>query len=188
MKKAQLELALRFAGKIARDRDFIVFGSQCILGIVKSPPKECLVSQELDLYPRNLPEAMPLLVARLGRRSAFARANGFFVDCVTPELAAMPDGWTERLIPFRTKATGGITGWCLEPHDLAASKLAAGRAKDLEYVGTLIEHGLIKRATLNHRIISLPLVPSHIEQRAALVKTGFRRRPSAKRRSKSRNG
>src|SRR6266446_1873903 len=87
MTKSQLELALREAGKIARDRDFIVFGSQCILGTVARPPRACLISQELDLYPRSHPQAVMLLVQELGARSRFSRREGFFVDCVTPDLA-----------------------------------------------------------------------------------------------------
>ena len=123
---------------------------------------------------------MSLLISRLGARSGFAQKNGFFVDCVTPDLAAIPEGWTDRLIPFRTNATRGVTGWCLELHDLAASKLAARRAKDWDYVGTLFEHGLIKRAILMDRIATLPLAPSHIAQLAASVKTGIRWRQIAK--------
>jgi hypothetical protein len=33
----------------------------------------------------------------------------------------LPTGWTERLIPFRTPRTGGVTAWCLDPHDLFAA-------------------------------------------------------------------
>jgi len=65
MTKSQLELALREAAKIARDRDFIVFGSQCILGTVSRPPRVCLLSQELDLYPRSRPQAVLLLAKDL---------------------------------------------------------------------------------------------------------------------------
>ena len=37
-------------------------------------------------------------------------------------------------------------GLCLEPHDLAASKLVAGRIKDFEFVDALLRAGLIERA------------------------------------------
>lgn len=50
MKKSQLELSLRAAGKISRDFDFLVFGSQSIFGMVGVPPNPCLVSMEVDLY------------------------------------------------------------------------------------------------------------------------------------------
>jgi hypothetical protein len=100
MNKPQLELALSAAGQIARDSEFIVFGSQSILGTVSRPPKACLVSLEVDLYPRHHSQAVNLIVTELGRRSTFALKNGFFVDCVTPDLAAFPEGWTDRLIPL----------------------------------------------------------------------------------------
>jgi hypothetical protein len=101
-----------------------------------------------------------LIVARFGARSAFARENGFFVDCVTPELAAFPEGWMDRLIPFRTKRTGGVTGWCVELHDVAASKLAAGREKDLTYIKALLAARLVKARVLQERIHTLPIKPA----------------------------
>ncbi|MBI4658357.1 MAG: hypothetical protein HY735_05855 [Verrucomicrobia bacterium] len=187
MTKTQLELALRMAGEIAREHDFIVFGSQCILGVLPTPPKDCLTSLELDLYPRNYPQTVPLLVAKLGRRSGFSVVNGFFVDCVTPELAALPDGWTERLIPFRTKRTGGVTGWCLELHDLAASKLAAGRKKDLAYVRALLRSRLIKAIVLENRLKTLAVSASRREDFTKVLQklvAGLRRRKGTTRKPK----
>lgn len=169
MKKSQLELAWSAAGRIARDCEFIVFGSQSILGTVAKSPKACLVSQEVDLYPRNHPQALALIVDALGRRSRFARENGFFVDCVTPDLAAFPDGWTERLTAFRTRRTEGVTGWCVELHDVAASKLAAGREKDLNYVRALLEASLVKSLILENRIATLPVNQNHRAATVALV-------------------
>jgi hypothetical protein len=46
------------------------------------------------------------------------------------------------------------TGWCLEPHDLAYSKLAARRPKDLAFVTALLQHKLVKRAHLQSLIAS----------------------------------
>ncbi len=43
---------------------------------------------------------------------------------------------------------GGAAGLCLEVHDLAMSKLAAGRDKDIAYVTALLRHGLAKASTL----------------------------------------
>ena len=80
MNRSQLELALRAAGEIARDSDFIIFGSQSILGTVPKPPRDCLKSMELDLYPRRHPQALGLLVAGMGARSPFFKKHGFYVD------------------------------------------------------------------------------------------------------------
>lgn len=170
MTRSQLELALSAAGRVGRDSEFIVFGSQSILGTVAKPPKACLVSLEVDLYPRNRPQAMTLIVDGLGRRSAFSRKHGFFVDCVTPDLAAFPDGWTERLTPFRTKRTDGVTGWCVELHDVAASKLAAGREKDLSYVRALFVAKLLKPAVLDRRVATLPVNSSERREIVGLIK------------------
>ncbi len=51
-----------------------------------------------------------------------------------PTTARLPEGCEERLVPVRTPATAGVTGWCLELHDLIVSKLVAGRPKDLDFV------------------------------------------------------
>jgi hypothetical protein len=160
MKKSQLELALRMAGQVARDSEFIVFGSQSILGTVAAPPKICLVSMEVDLYPRRHPQAAILLATELGARSKFSDTHGFWIDCVTPDLAAFPEGWTDRLIPFRTRRTGGVTGWCVELHDVSVSKLAAAREKDVQYVEALLQAGLIKTSILRNRIGTLPITPA----------------------------
>ena len=93
-----------------------------------------------------------------------SKREGFFVDCVTPELAALPEGWTDRLIPFCSRKTGGATGWCLELYDLAASKLAAGRKKDLDYVQALLSCGLINSRMLKGRLRTLPVAPASLQK------------------------
>jgi transposase InsO family protein len=40
-------------------------------------------------------------------------------------------------VPLANDNTGGATGWCLEVHDLAVSKLVAGQDKDLNFVRVL---------------------------------------------------
>jgi len=136
---------------------------------------------ELDLYPRRHPQALGLLVAGMGARSPFFKKHGFYVDCVTPDLAAFPDGWTERLIPFSTRRTGGVTGWCVEPHDVAASKLAAAREKDLNYVRALLVAKLIKPIVLEDRILTLPINPNRRQETIELVKRLIREARSEQR-------
>lgn len=57
--------------------------------------------------------------------------------------------------------TRGHTGHCLEAHDLAASKLAAYREKDRDFVRILLVEGLVDPGTLRARIRGLPLVADH---------------------------
>lgn len=67
---------------------------------------------------------------------------------MTPTTATLPVGWESRLVKVCNVNTGGAGGWCLDPHDLAFSKLAARREKDLAFVAALVRHNLIRPATM----------------------------------------
>jgi hypothetical protein len=60
-----------------------------------------------------------------------------------------------------------FTGWCLEPHDLCAAKLCAGREKDLNFVRALLGAGLIAGSTVAARLASVPSTHGPSAQRAA---------------------
>jgi hypothetical protein len=154
MKRSELQTALRAAGRVARESEFILIGSQAIHAHCHRAPAEVLRSQECDLYPRTHPQVANLLDAELGRNSDFARRHGFYVDVVSPDLASLPAGWEPRLKPFRA---GPITAFCLELYDLLASKLVAGRLKDLELVGAVLKLRLGKVSILRRRIAKFPL-------------------------------
>jgi hypothetical protein len=160
MTKAKLEIMLREAGKIARDRDFFLLGSQSLRAICRRYPKAFPKTLEADLYPRRHPQAWSLLCQQMGRDSKFFRRHGVFLDCVDPGLATLPDGWRERLIPFRTRRTGGVTAWCLDPNDLFASKLAAWRNKDQQFLQAMLRHGFAKPNLVRRRIRELPVSSS----------------------------
>jgi hypothetical protein len=65
-----------------------------------------------------------------------------------PILPPSPTGWEHRLVEFSVNDPTGTIGLCLEMHDLAFSKLAAGREKDIEFVRELLKHRLINRGKL----------------------------------------
>ena len=69
----------------------------------------------------------------------------------------LPAGWKERLVPIRNENTGGGTGLCLEVHDLAVSKLVAGREKDLRFVAGLLRHRLAKPEVIRDRLETTPI-------------------------------
>lgn len=69
----------------------------------------------------------------------------------------LPAGWRERLIPVRNENTGGGAGLCLEVHDLAVSKLVAGREKDLAFVTGLLRHRLADARTVQQRLTETTL-------------------------------
>jgi hypothetical protein len=152
VKKHELKTALKAAARVAREREFFIIGSQALHAHCKRPPAEVLLSQECDLYPRTRPQAAALLDRELGRNSAFARKHGFYVDVVTPDIASLPEGWQKRVKYFRV---GLITAFCVEIHDLLASKLAAGRLKDLELAGAVLKLRLARVSTLRARVSQL---------------------------------
>jgi hypothetical protein len=154
MKRSELRTALRAAARVAHESEFTLIGSQAVHAYCLRPPAEVLLSQECDLYPRIHPQAAHVLHIELGPDSPFARRHGFYVDVVTPDLATLPERWETRLKPFHA---GRVTAFCLEVHDLLASKLAAGRLKDLEFVGALLKLRLAKVSVLRRRIASLSL-------------------------------
>ena len=71
---------------------------------------------------------------------------------MSEDTAILPPDWKTRLVAVRNANTGGATAWCLEVHDLAVSKLVAGREKDLQFVGGLLRHKLVEMDTLSHRL------------------------------------
>jgi len=154
VKKRELEFTLRAAARIAGDREFFVIGSQAVPAFCRRPPAEVLLSQECDLYPKHRPEMANIIESKLGRRSTFARTNGFYADVVTPELASLPFGWERRLKIF---SAGSVTALCLEVHDLIVSKLAAGRLKDLEFIGALLRRNLADPQIIRKRIRQFPI-------------------------------
>lgn len=65
--------------------------------------------------------------------------------------------------PHHRKSTRGGAGLCLDIHDLAASKLVAGREKDLNFVAGLLRHRPANPETVRTRLTDLPLEASRRE-------------------------
>lgn len=158
MTRDQLEHAIRAACDIAEDTEVYVFGSQAILGQYPNAPGTLLVSEEADITPKNRPEFTDRIDAMLGQDSMFHHTHGFYVHGVPIyEAASLPPGWESRAVRVRNSNTRDLTGWCLEGTDLAASKLAAFRDKDRDFVRVLLVERLVDSGTLAGRISALPL-------------------------------
>jgi hypothetical protein len=143
MNRSELEHILRACKEITGEVDFIIVGSQSILGKHPDAPRALRRSMELDIYPRHRPDLADEIEGSLGALSLFDQTFGYHADGVGPETAMLPPGWEERLIPVTNAATRGATGWCLDPYDLAYAKLAAGRRKDLEFVANLLRFRMV---------------------------------------------
>lgn len=156
MTREELEHAIRAACDVAHDDAVYVFGSQAILGQYPDAPAALRQSAEADIAPVNAVDMVDVIDANLGELSPFHQAFGYYVHGVAIEAAVLPAGWQRRAIAVRNANTGNATGWCVEAHDLAASKLVAFREKDREFARTLIAEELVAARKLLLRIKQLP--------------------------------
>ena len=152
MKRSDLEHILRASKGVTGETEFIVIGSQAILGAWPDAPRILRQSMEADIYPLHRPELAIEIEGSLGRYSQFAQTFGYFADGVGPETALLAPGWEQRLVRVENENTGGAIGWCLDSHDLAISKMAARREKDVQFVAALLRHNLVQRSTLEKLI------------------------------------
>ena len=157
MHRPQLEHLIRAAAAITGADRFVIIGSQAILGQFPSAPDDLLASIEADMFAeRSLADA-DLIDGSIGEGSPFHQTFGYYAHGVGEETAVLPGGWRERLVPLKSENTGGGIGLCLEVHDLAFSKLVAGREKDLAFVGALLRHRLAHSEVIEQRLSSSPL-------------------------------
>ena len=155
MRRDQLEHIIRAAADLTERNEFIVIGSQAILGQYPDAPAALRVSYEADLYPIDDTERdriADLIDANLGFDSQFFKTHRICGDGVGPETATLPAGWERRLHLISNANTRGAAGWCLEAHDIAIAKYRAGRPKDLRYLADLWKAGYVNGPTLRTRL------------------------------------
>jgi hypothetical protein len=148
MNVEQLRHILRAAAAITGENVFVVIGSQAILGSHPDAPKSLRKSVEGDTYPKNHPDKSIEVDGAIGELSPFHQEFGYYAHGVSPETATLPDGWEQRLVELQVNDPLGTIGLCLEKHDLAFSKLAAGREKDIDFILELLKHRLLNRGKL----------------------------------------
>jgi len=152
MTRSDLEHVIRAAGASADDSEIVVIGSQSALGQFPNAPVALLASAEADVYPLNYPERAELIDGSIGEGSVFHETHGYYAQGVGEETARLPAGWRHRLVRVSNENTDGISGLCLEVHDLAISKYYAGREKDFEFTAELAKHGLTDKSRLLARL------------------------------------
>lgn len=172
MDYAQLEHAIRAACQVAGDTEVYVFGSQAILGTYPQAPAAIRGSMEVDIQPKNRPEMTVVVDGALGEDSAFHREHRFWVHGIEMSPGNFPSGWQDRTVQVsHPVGTRGCIGYCLEAHDIAASKMAAGRDKDYHFVRTLLSAGLLSPETVIERLLAVPAGgPDRIRRAVASIR------------------
>ncbi|MGK2859914.1 MAG: DUF6036 family nucleotidyltransferase [Thermoanaerobaculia bacterium] len=151
MTRAELEHILRAAIAITGRREWVIVGSQAILGACPDAAAELLVSQEADIYSPEDERASDLIDGTIGERSPFHETFGYYAHGVGPRTAVLPSDWRSRAVIVEGPDTGGAVGLCPDPADLAISKLVAWREKDREFVAAILRHGIATLDDLRSR-------------------------------------
>lgn len=87
MQRPQPEHLIRAAAEITNPYEFVIIGSQSILGVLTSPPPECTVSMEADIYPLQAPELADLIDGAIGELSFFHDHFGYSAQGVSRSTA-----------------------------------------------------------------------------------------------------
>jgi Nucleotidyltransferase of unknown function (DUF6036) len=161
--RSDFEHIIRAAGDVLGEDTVIIIGSQAILASFseKSLPDDATRSLEVDVLALHDPDGSKadLIDGVLGELSSFDESFGIHGDGVSTATAILPGGWRDRLIAYNNPNTGGITGLCLERHDLCVSKLAAFRDKDRQFVRALILAGIVDPTVLADRLAHTRIPP-----------------------------
>jgi hypothetical protein len=163
MKKRQVDHVLRAAGRITGEKQFIIIGSQSLHGKYPDVADDILRSFEVDIIAKRDPSRTEWLNV-IGQDSHFHEQFGYYADPVDESTAVLPKGWKARLVNLPEGQTDGVRGLCLDPHDLALAKYAAGREKDLIFTRELAVRGLIDQDRLNE-LLDLTPVTQEVRQR-----------------------
>jgi hypothetical protein len=147
MKKRQVDHVLCAAGRITRERQFVIIGSQSLHGKHPDLADEILTSFEVDLIATRHVDRAEWLNA-IGVDSQFHETYGYYADAVDIGTVTLPKGWRSRLVDLPPGDTEGVRGLCLDPHDLAIAKYAAFREKDLVFIRELARRGIVSKEEL----------------------------------------
>lgn len=170
MQRPQLEHVIRAAAGITGATEIVVIGSQAVLGQFPNAPADLLVSIEADVFTFRNPADADLIDGSIGEGSPFHQTFGYYAHGVAEETAILPAGWKDRLVTVRNANTGNGCGLCLEVHDLAVAKLAAGREKDFSFVAGLLRHRLVTASVMESRLRQSPLSGERLELALARLK------------------
>jgi len=156
VKRTDLDHIIRAAGAVLGDDTVIILGSQAILASFGEDdlPPAAARSLEVDLLPLEDPDGKKAdkIAGALGELTQFDAEYGIHADGVSEATAVLPSGWRERLITYCNPNTNGISGLCLERHDLCVAKLVAHREKDLEFVSSLLATQLVEPGIIIGRL------------------------------------
>lgn len=175
MKKQQLDHILRAAGRITGEKQFLIIGSQSLHGKYPDLPDDIVRSAEVDLIAKGNVDRTEWLNV-IGQDSPFHETFGYYADPVDEAATAIfPEGWTDRLLRLSPGDTEGVSGLCLDPHDLAIAKYVARREKDRTFTRELASRKIVSRKRLLELLKKTPVAEDMRERIRACIARDFER-------------
>lgn len=110
MTREELEHIIRASADITGQYEFIIVGSQSILGPVPNPESVFTMSAEADIYPLQAPELADKIDGAIGEGSQFHETHGYYAQGVGPDTAILPDGWLQRVHRVQNTNTNDRVG------------------------------------------------------------------------------
>ncbi len=133
----------------------LIVGSQAIFAVTDFPPEIVRRSVECDyLLQKDLANLRPILTEKLGIFSDYQQQTGFFAD-----ILGLATDWEKRLVELKNNKSETIA-FCVEIHDVAVSKLMAGREKDFEFLLVSFQSDYLKVETFVERAEMILTSPS----------------------------
>jgi hypothetical protein len=168
MKKQQVDHMLRAAGEIIEEKQFTIIGSQSMHAKFPDLADEIFV----DLIAKNHPEKIEALNF-IGVYSRFHETHGYYADPVDENTATLPKGWKGRLVNLPPGDTNGVSGLCLDPHDLAIAKYVARREKDIVFTRALAARGMVEKPILSELLAKTPIDAESRERIRGFIENDF---------------
>lgn len=151
MRKEQLFDLVRRVSKLTNISEPKIVGSHSLFAVTDRVPAIVSQSVEADfLLSEGGIAAIQIVNNELGVTSNFYDNYGYHADGLGLATVVLVPGWQERLQPLKDES-GNVVAQCLEPHDVAVSKLMAGREKDFTFINALLDRQFISLETLIER-------------------------------------
>lgn len=157
MTREELEHIIRASADITDQYEFVIVGSQSMLGPVPNPEDVFTVSMEADIYPLQAPELADKIDGAIGEGSQFHQQFGYYAQGVGPTTATLPKDWMQRVHRVQNRNTNDRVGYCLDVLDLFLAKAVAGREKDREFCMALFEYGYVIPEQVLELVQTMPI-------------------------------
>jgi hypothetical protein len=132
MRREALEMLVAKVATLTQLDRIVIVGSQSAHGQIGWLPGPVLRSVEADFLLPGFGRSS-VIDDECGPESDFFAEHGVYADPLGAGIVTLPRGWEDRLVPI-SNSEGIPAWWALEIHDTAASKLMAGREKDMDFI------------------------------------------------------